>query len=319
MKSYAQITASFLVRVTEQYLTYRKKKKARTLFRQKRRGLIKDWGFAFLWAAFVVLILNQYLLQGYVIPSGSMIPTLEENDKIFVNKFVFGPELLPGYKRMYTKTKPRRFETIVFESPEYLSRGVAFEVLQRVLFMLTLSFVDINKDAFGRPRVQFLIKRLIGMEGDAIRYKNGELVYKLRGTDTWNAEERFREYAGATFAYPTDYASEGARRLEVEKQALTRARVWYERTGMPDIFDSYEVKARASMYAHEMFPSTMAPALFYGEAKNGWHIPKGSYFFMGDNRNHSYDSRFYGHVSERNVLGKALVIYLPLSRSGAIK
>ncbi len=319
MKNHAQSIAVFLIRITEKYLTYRKRKKARTVFRQKRRGFIQDWIYAFLWAASVVLVLNQYFLQGYQIPSGSMIPTLKVRDKIFVNKFIFGPELLPGYKRIYTGRVPKRFETIVFESPEYLSRGVAFEIAQRVLYMLTLSFVDINKDALGKPRVQFLIKRLIGMGGDTIRYQNGGLVYRVQGTDSWYSERKFRQYTGSSFAYPPNYTSENERRFAIEKDALSQAQAWYQGERISRASRNYEVQMRASMYAHEMFPSTIAPALSYAEAKNGWQIPEKYYFFMGDNRTNSYDSRFYGYVSQRNVLGKALFIYLPFSRSGSIK
>ena len=55
-----------------------------------------DWLGAFLWAAVVVLLINQYLFQAYRIPSGSMIPTLLIGDNLFVNKVVYGPEVLPG-------------------------------------------------------------------------------------------------------------------------------------------------------------------------------------------------------------------------------
>lgn len=42
-----------------------------------------------------------------------------------------------------------------------------------------------------------------------------------------------------------------------------------------------------------------------------WHVPPGYLFVLGDNRNDSSDSHMWGYLPEKNVIGKALLIYWP--------
>jgi len=57
----------------------------------------------------------------------------------------------------------------------------------------------------------------------------------------------------------------------------------------------------------------------YGEAGKKITVPKDNYFVLGDNSASSQDSRYWGFVPKDNVLGKAVLIYWPLTRIRIIK
>lgn len=57
----------------------------------------------------------------------------------------------------------------------------------------------------------------------------------------------------------------------------------------------------------------------FGEEGKKIVVPPDSYFVLGDNSGSSQDSRFWGFVPHKNVLGKALVVYWPLQRIRIIK
>jgi signal peptidase I len=50
------------------------------------------------------------------------------------------------------------------------------------------------------------------------------------------------------------------------------------------------------------------------EGPRSWNVPKGEYFFMGDNRKESCDSRMWGSVPRANLVGEVFFVYWPPSR-----
>jgi signal peptidase I len=49
---------------------------------------------------------------------------------------------------------------------------------------------------------------------------------------------------------------------------------------------------------------------------SSWHVPQGEYFFMGDNRAKSCDSRSWGSVPRKNLIGEVFFVYWPPNRIG---
>ena len=138
-----------VVGVTERYLSWRRRRRIRRKIRQQRKNPILDWAEAIGSAILIVLLINQFLLQAYRIPSESMVPTLLVGDRIFVNKVIFGPELVPGAVKLPSPRAPRRGEVIIFENPTYAPVGPLMDLLQRVIYMATLSIVNIDTDDQG--------------------------------------------------------------------------------------------------------------------------------------------------------------------------
>ena len=315
-------------RVTERALTARKRRRIVRREKQKKKNPVLDWVEAFLWAAAVVLVINQYFFQAYQIPSGSMETTLMIGDRIFVNKLVYGPELLPGLVKLPGFTHPKRDTVIIFDNPLYLSKGPVFDLLQRVIYMLTLSLVNIDVNRQGQPRPHFLIKRAIGVGGDRIRIREGSVFLRPRGIESWMTEASFKKLSGANYHTRRlldahDYTIIHAQSLvDAEKTAGIPVNPVAEKTSQETVHaygDQYEWMGVRYKDLHAIYPESRDYSNNYREFQLGWYIPNGWVFPMGDNRDNSKDGRYFGPVPLRTVLGKAMFKYWPLARIGPIR
>ena len=316
-----------LQRFTESILTRRKALQRIKKEKQRSKNPIVDWIEAFIWAAGVVLLINQYLFQAYQIPSGSMIDTLLERDRIFVNKLIYGPELLPGIGKLPSPIKPKREDVIIFESPEYFSNGPIFDIAQRIIYMLTLSMIDIDKTETGSPRVHFLIKRAAGMGGDTIHNRNGEFFFRFKGEDRWISE---REHlAKQDFVHNLSRQINGDQYIALE--AIGKSQGYLELGLVPP----FELSEKADQFRSSSFDSKTLEKARYAFLRSAYpqdsryrswyirpqiiYVPEDSILPLGDNRDFSYDGRFFGTIKTSKILGKGAFKYWPLYRLGRIQ
>ncbi|MDR0732035.1 MAG: signal peptidase I [Treponema sp.] len=312
--------------LTESFLTRRRRIRRKKREKQKAKNPVLDWIEAFIWAAGWVLLLNQYLFQAYQIPSGSMIDTLLIGDHIFVNKFIYGPELLPGFVKLPSPVKPKRNDIIVFENPAYIGRGTVFDVAQRVIYMLTFSLVDIDRDEKGDPRVHFLIKRAAGVAGDRFVIERGEMKILFAGEDRWVWErdyvaDRGWDHRLSRLITAEEYpAQEAIGKIEAYRnlgREAPQAFVLAAGSSWSSLGDTYAFDRAWLETLRGAQPQDSRYRALLARLNQGWYVPEGRVLPLGDNRDNSRDGRSFGPVLINKVIGRGSFIYWPLWRRSA--
>jgi signal peptidase I len=197
---------------------------------ERPRGTIAEWTITIL----LLLFGTTFLVQAFVIPTGSMEDTLLIGDHLLVDKLAYStPGSVSKYILPYEN--PRDGDIIVFRYP-----------------------VDIS---------QTFVKRVMGVPGDRIKiidqqvYRNGQKLNE-------------QPYVVHKNPYPDSFR---------------------------DNFPSSEANFTLLDRGRDMLASNVVN----GEVV----VPPDSYFAMGDNRDNSLDSRYWGFVPRENIIGKPLIIY----------
>ncbi|AGT27036.1 signal peptidase I [Borrelia miyamotoi] len=317
--------ANFLVKIIERYLTYRKRKKYFYKLKTKSRGFMINFLFELFGAAIFVFGINQYFLQAYRIPSGSMENTLQIGDLLFVDKFSYGPELLPGVLKIKGLKDADETDIVIFENVEYKSKGLFFDILHRLLYMLTFSFIDLDRDENGNPSVRFLVKRALFSDGKIVRFRNGKVYVKKEGEENFIEEDSYKASLGYNFSIKksiqdADYKVYDNLAMFI---ALNQLSVNLENMSDFSFFNVREVDRFEIERLEYRYLVTFMPYVDYYMERAimrdyGMYVPYGYVLPIGDNRDNSYDGRFFGVIDKNKILGKALFMYFPISRIGLI-
>jgi signal peptidase I len=217
-----------------------------------RKSTLREYSESIGVAVAIALLLRAFVVEAFQIPSGSMIPTLEVGDHIFVSKFAYGLTIPFTNRKIVDLGQPKRGDIVVFKFP-----------------------LDQSTD---------YIKRVVGLPGDTLEMRDGELYV--------NGHPVPRERVPRRYQYTDSSNDRGVR----EDRQL-EGDLWIEN------LDGAK---------HSTLQDRAGSTRDFGRKV----VEPGRVFVMGDNRDNSSDSRVWGTVDLALIKGKALIVWWSRDASG---
>ncbi|WP_331828611.1 signal peptidase I [Candidatus Blochmannia sp. SNP] len=236
----------------------------------------------------LVFIIRSFIFEPFRIPSGSMMPTLLIGDFILVKKFIYGIKNPITQKTLINTGHPKRGDVIVFKYPKNT----------------TINY----------------IKRVIGEPGDKVIYNiitKQLTIYPNHINNIKNIQPLpiiYNNIAPSNFIQIFNSDSNGKVnssfiKIKSQKKNLNGIRL---------------IQATESFNGIKHNILTMIPPgdqnlikMYNQHTKHlisEWLVPSDEYFVMGDNRDNSADSRYWGFVPERNIVGQATIIWMNIKK-----
>jgi signal peptidase I len=163
-----------------------------------RKGELREYAESIGIAIAVALLLRAFVVEAFKIPSGSMLPTLQIQDHIFVNKFAYGPTVPFTKKRVFDRLPPRYGDVMVFEFPDPNPQNPKQDFIKRVIARPgDVLQVDAGHPIINGWRVPSChVGSYDFSEGDDLSPKRGELFVEFLGEYSYLTlfeEERFSD------------------------------------------------------------------------------------------------------------------------------
>lgn len=241
-----------------------------------KKSVFREYLESFIVTLIMAFFGMTFIVQAVTVPTGSMQNTIYIGDHFLVNKFIYGPgESLP----FLPMREVRRGDIVVFKYP---GNRVAPEE-------------DLMRDPPLKPYEINYIKRVIGLPGDTVEFRNNQ-VY-ING-------QLLPEHRVIGEARPPRGSSPGkvpltVREFEPAPPDATYTVYYHE--------DTMEVAKRGALKPDRR--------MNFGVAGKEMKVPPDHYFMMGDARDDSEDSRFWGFVHRDLIIGRAMFVYWSCDQS----
>lgn len=236
-------------------------------------------------ALILVLIIQKFYLGNFLVPTGSMIPTIVPKDRLFGNMVI------------YKFTEPSREDIIVFKEP----------VHNKVLY---------TKRLMGLPgeSIEISGERLIanGKQVSERRYSNlGNLGY-----NQWIVPKKGDHLKIVPLGnYSDEFKERNIDIAEIQKGLLDSPGALDQ--VLPDV-EFYINGKKTGMILDYIHDEEVVKKLLVGKTVEAT-IPEDYFLALGDNTDGSYDGRSWGFVAQHRIEGKAFVRFWPLNRIGLLK
>ena len=262
---------------------------------EKKKSVAREWFDTIFWGGLIAIVFRSFLIEPFNIPSGSMIPSLQVGDHLFVQKWSFGYSrysfpfgswnLWNG--RFFASKEPEIGDIIVFRKPG--------------------------------GKVEY-VKRLIGKPGDTIQMKSGRLYINGKMVERKDA----RPYVVANLPksmhsvgyYHDNMSIKGNKILVDGKPAPFNYTIEYKSDNICKMAP-YECGVFNATEYTEILPNGVEHSIIEMtdnaplDNTEIFTVPENHLFFMGDNRDNSADSRTnaVSYVNRDNVLGRVWFIW----------
>lgn len=255
------------------------------------RGVVREYFESLVVTAIMALFGMTFIVQAVKVPTGSMQNTILIGDHLLVNKFIFGPGPVLPFLPM---REIERGDIVVFKYPGKFQGEARFRDNPQV---------D-DEDPNNIPFKTNYVKRVVGLPGERV---------EIRGTRIFINGQPLDEKIVAARNPPLsdDLATSGVESsapLKDESGAALVGENAPDRGSSPyTVYWDPETLRAEERLSGDVAADLELRALSAGETV--FEVPEGHYLVLGDNRENSQDSRFWGYVPREMIVGRAMFVY----------